>query len=573
MNTNKPILKEVARALYDDNFYAFKQTVMPLLNFDEADEAHAPTSANPDVSILLERFCDEDAAYDNNHLDLLEAPDPYFLCEWVDETQDPSPCPDYDEWHWESISGVWRMSAQTLSSRDPMYDEHTALIETLYDKYGDACVKAQQEEWLKAFYDQICEELNENNVLFYPCSIYPWMHIHIAEDVSQFLHFLPREKEWKMNSYTGMLSRSEYKFLLQIKVDYEDTLYHFKQSDLYRNAVMLGLGDRALTAFDDTFNAQYNPDNADMVDIASESNVIENLTLALQSFDDVTTTAITKSDLRRGSDYITYPSLDEIAQTEGKQHTLEEILPNGEMKLFNTYEIKATPAEFICLEELLDHLPYTNGQVLDCIKLCCDSTKPNSVDKILSQLACNLCDYQPYDENFFVIAGCYEDIGFHFVEGTDLEKALKQFHAEAQFDYISFGKQVAENNAYCVGKYGYIPHYANSAEKYPACQFTKFDVITLGQHLAGVQPQTPLVIVSNDDSSVLASEYIRPFVQKLEECGITLKDVPDYINVHEQEQDKPCEADVFTSTLDAAEKQAARENTHRPGNQPPTHER
>lgn len=563
MDTNKPILKEVAQALYDDNFYAFKQTVMPLLNFDEANELHAPTSSDPDVSVLLENFCNEKASYSYNHLNLLEAPDPWFLCEWLDQTQDPSPCPDYDEWLWKSISGV-RPNAATLDDDDPMHDEHAALIETLYDKYGDACVKAQQDEWLKSFYCQIREEFKEKNLLFYPGGNL------VNEDVSKFLHFLPREKE---GTFKGMLSRSEYKFLLQIKVDYEDALFHFKQSQLYRNAVMLGLGDRALTAFDDTFNAQYNPDNADMVDIASEDNVIEKLTLALQSFDDVTTTAITKSDLWRGSDYITYPSLDEIAQTEGKQHTLEEILPNGEMKLFNTYEIKATPAEFICLEELLDHLPYTNGQVLDCIKLCCDSTKPNSVDKILSQLACNLCDYQPYDENFFVIAGCYEDIGFHFVEGTDLEKALKQFHAEAQFDYISFGKQVAENNAYCVGKYGYIPHYANSAEKYPACQFTKFDVITLGQHLAGVQPQTPLVIVSNDDSSVLASEYIRPFVQKLEECGITLKDLPDYINVHKQEQAEPCAADVFTSTLDAAEKQAAAENTRRPGNQPPEQER
>lgn len=563
MNTDKPILKEVAQALYDDNFDAFKQTVFPLLNFDEADEAHAPTSANPDVRVLLKTFCNEKAGYSYNHLDLLEAPDPWFLCEWLDQTQDPSPCPDYAEWLWEPISAL-RANAQTLAYYDPMYDEHEALIETLYEKYGDACAKAQHEEWLKSFYCQIREELKEKHMLFYP-----YGNLR-DENVSKFLHFLPRAKE---GTFKGMLSRSEYKFLLQIKVDYEDTLYHFKQSQLYRNAIMLGLDDQALTAFDDTFNAQYNPDNADMVDIASESNVIENLTLALQSFDDVTTTAITKSDLWRGSDYITYPSLDEIAQTEGKQHTLEEILPNGEMKLFNTYEIKATPAELICLEELLDHLPYTNGQVLDCIKLCCDSTKPNSVDKILSQLACNLCDYQPYDENFFVIAGCYEDIGFHFVEGTDLEKALKQFHAEAQFDYISFGKQVAENNAYCVGKYGYIPHYANSAEKYPACQFTKFDVITLGQHLAGVQPQTPLVIVSNDDSSVLASEYIRPFVQKLEECGITLKDLPDYINVHKQEQAEPCAADVFTSALDAAEKQAAAENTRRPGNQPPTHER
>lgn len=391
MNTDKPILKEVAQALYDDNFDAFKQTVFPLLNFDEADEAHAPTSANPDVRVLLKTFCNEKAGYSYNHLDLLEAPDPWFLCEWLDQTQDPSPCPDYAEWLWEPISAL-RANAQTLAYYDPMYDEHEALIETLYEKYGDACAKAQHEEWLKSFYCQIREELKEKHMLFYP-----YGNLR-DENVSKFLHFLPRAKE---GTFKGMLSRSEYKFLLQIKVDYDHALDQFKQSQLYRNAVMLGLGDRALTAFDDTFNAQYNPDNADMVDIASEDNVIEKLTLALQSFDDVTTTAITKSDLWRGSDYITYPSLDEIAQTEGKQHTLEEILPNGEMKLFNTYEIKATPAEFICLEELLDHLPYTNGQVLDCIKLCCDSTKPNSVDKILSQLACNLCDYQPYDENFF----------------------------------------------------------------------------------------------------------------------------------------------------------------------------
>ncbi|XXN12923.1 hypothetical protein ACO29I_03705 [Eggerthellaceae bacterium DNF00809] len=57
------------------------------------------------------------------------------------------------------------------------------------------------------------------------------------------------------------------------------------------------------------------------------------------------------------------------------------------------------------------------------------------------------------------------------------------------------------------------------------------------------------------------------------EDGITLEDVPDYINVHEQEQEKPCKADVFTSALDAAEKQAALENTHRPPHTPPTQER
>ena len=564
MDTNKPILKEVAQALYDDNFDAFKKTVMPLLNFDEADELHAPTSSNPDVGILLKNFCDEEDGYKYNHLDLLEAPDPYFLCEWVNDTQDPSPCPDYDEWLWERIDSM-RANAQTLSFYDSMYDEHTALIETLNERYGDACVKAQQNEWLIAFYDHIHKELNENNVLFYPRRANV-----IDEDVSKFLHFLPREKE---GTFKGMLSRSEYKFLLQIKVDYEDTLYHFKQSQLYRNAIMLGLDDRALTAFDDTFNSQYDPKNSSTVDIASEDNVIEKLTLALRARVAPTTAGITKSDLRSVRCDFTYPSLDEIAQVDPKDHTVAEILPNGtgERKLFNTYRISGTPAEFICLEELLNHLPYTNEQVLDCIKLCCDQDRLNTVDEILSQLACNLSDYVPYDEKHCDKDGAYEDIGFHFFEGTDLEKALNQWHASAHFDYIFYGRQLAENGSYCVGEYGYIPHQALSAEKYPECQFTKSDVITLGQHLAGVQPQTPLVIVSNDDSSVLASEYIRPFVQKLEECGITLKDVPDYINVHEQ--DKPCAKDVFTSTLDAAEKQAAAENTHRPPHTPPEQER
>ena len=564
MDTDKPILKEVAQAIYNGDFDAFKQTVLPLLNFDEADEVHAPTSSNPDVSILLERFCDEYAAYSFNHLDLLEAPDPYFLCEWVNDTQDPSPCPDYDEWLWERIDSM-RANAQTLSFYDSMYDEHTALIETLNERYGDACVKAQQEEWLKAFYDQICEELNENNVLFYPRGN------SIDEDVSNFLHFLPRKKEGKINFLKGMLSRSEYKFLLQVKMTYNYERTRFKQSQLYRNAVMLGLDNHALTAFDDTFYSQYNFNCSDTVDIASENNVIKKLTLALQSFDNVLTTPITKSDIRCIYCNITYPSLDKIEQVHPFSHTIAEILPNGERKLFNTYRISGTPIEYISLEELLDHLPYPNKQVLDCIKLCCDSTKLNTVDEILSQLACNLNDYVPYDEKYLDKDGAYEDIGFHFVEGTALEDTLKQYHADAHFDYISYGRQLAENNAYCVGEYGYIPHQAEDAHICRACQFTEYDVIHLGQYVSGALcKETPLI---QNGSPVSVDEFVRPLLQKLELCGITLKDVPDYTNVHEQEQDKPCAADVFTSTLDAAEKQAAAENTHRPPHTPPEQER
>lgn len=528
MDTEKSILKKVATAIYNGDFNAFEQTILPLLNFEDADENNAPTSANPDVSVLLKNFCDKDAAYDNNHLDLLEAPDPYFLCEWVDETQVLSPCPDYDEWDWEYTSGVCR-NVHTLSPYDSMYDEHAALIETLYDKYGDACVKAQQSDWIRAFYYQILKELNENNMLFYSC-IYPWTQSQ-GEDVSKFLHFLPHEKEHTMNLYTGMLSRSEYKFLLQIKLDYEDALDQFKQSQLYRNAVMLYLGDEALTAFDDTFNAQYNPNSFRAVDIASEDNIIEKLTLALRARVAPTTAAITKSDLRSVRCDFTYPSLDEIAQVERKGHTITEILPNGEIKLYNTYRISGTPAEFICLEELLNHLPYTNEQVLDCIKLCCNSTKLNTVDEILSQLACNLCDYKPYDKNYSDKDGCYEDIAHHFIEGTDLEKALNQFHAAAMFDYSSFGRQLAWNDCYCLGDYGYITHLVRVAEarSFQECQFNKSDVCTLGLYAAGLLEKYSSLVSSDDKLSPIPTpELASSLLQRLESCGFVLKDVPDY---------------------------------------------
>lgn len=559
MDTEKSILKKVATAIYNGDFNAFEQTILPLLNFEDADENNAPTSANPDVSVLLKNFCDEKAGYTYNHLNLLEAPDPYFLCEWVDKTQDPSPCPDYDEWCWEGLYCSVRLSAQTLAHHDPMYDEHTALIETLYDKYGDACVKAQQNEWLKAFYDQILEELNEKNVLFYP-------HGYLADkDVSKFLHFLPRVKE---GTFKGMLSRSEYKFLLQANLDYKDTLYRFKQSDLYRNAIMLGLADHALTVFDDTFYAQYNSNSTTTVDIASENNVIENLTLALQSFDDVTTTAITKSDLRWTYCGIAGPTLelDEIAQVEPKDHTIAEILPNanGERRLFDAYRISGTPAEFICLEELLNHLPYTNEQVLDCIKLCCDSTKLNTVDKILSQLACNLNDYVPYDEKYCDKDGAYEDIGFHFVEGTALEDTLKQYHADSCFDYISYGRKVAENNAYCVGEYGYIPHHAENAQRFHACQFSKTDVCTLGLYAAGLLGKYSSLASSNDKLSPIPARNLAPsLIQRLESCGIVLEDVPDYEQsiTTKHEEKRPFDPSIFDRIVCAYKPPAERVNS------------
>ena len=521
MDTEKSILKKVAAAIYNGDFNAFEQTILPLLNFEDADEHTPPTTTNSDVSTLLKNFCDEDASYDENHLDLLEAPTPYTLCEWVDQTQDPSPCADYDEWEWESISGA--RNAQELAYDDPMYDEHEALIEALYDKYEDACVKTQQNEWLQAFYYQIREELNVNNVLFYP------QGNSIDEDVSNFLHFLPGSTY----KFSRMLSRSEYKFLLEVKMTYNYEFKCFKQSDLYRNAIMLGLASQAIVAFQETFYPQYKRTSCSTVDLASEGNVIKKVALALKSFDDVTTTDITKSDLRCAYCNITYPTLEEIAQMPQREFPFPMILPNGEekTKLFDTYEISASPMECMCLEELLSHLPYEPEQIIDCIKLCCDSTKCNTVDEILSQLACNLCDYMPYDEKYCDKDGAYEDIGFHFVEGTDLEKALNQFHATAHFDYISFGRQLAENNAYCVGKYDYIPYQANNAACFHAyeCQFNKTDVCTLGLYAAGLLGKYSSLVSSDDKLSPILDPSLAPLLLiRLEESGIVLKDVPDY---------------------------------------------
>lgn len=512
MDTEKSILKKAAAAIYNGDFNAFEQTILPLLNFEDADEHTPPTTTNSDVSTLLDNFCDEDASYDENHLDLLEAPDPYFLCEWVDKTQDPSPCPDYDEWEWESISGA--RNAQELAYDDPMYDEHEALIEALYDKYEDACVKTQQNEWLQAYYYHIREELNVNNVLFYPQENF------IDEDLSNFLHFLPRAQAAQAKHFDGMLSRSEYKFLLQTKLSYEIALRDFKKTELYRHAVMLGLNSQALTAFDDTFNAQYPPDSVDIVDIASENNAINKIADALKSFDKVSTTIITTSDLPGYFCKFAYPSLDEIAQWKVKDHTIAERLSDAPL-LFDTYEISASPMEYMCLEELLSHLPYEPEQIIDGIKLCCDSTKCNTIDEILSQFACNFQDYTLYDEKYSDKDGCYEDIGFHFVEGTDLEKALNQLHATAHFDYTSFGRQLAENNAYCVGEYGYIPHQATKAARFYAyaCQFNKTDVCTLGLDAAGLLEKYSS-LASGDDklSPILAPSLVPSLLQRFEKA-------------------------------------------------------
>lgn len=553
MDTEKSILKKVAAAIYNGDFNAFEQTILPLLNFEDADENNAPTTSNPDLSMLLENFCDEDASYDENHLDLLEAPTPYTLCEWVDQTQDSSPCADYDEWEWENSPefGLY------LTDDEDSY-EHFDLVSVLFEKYEDEYKTAQQNEWLQAFYYQIREELNVNNVLFYP------QGNSIDEDVSNFLHFLPGSTY----KFSRMLSRSEYKFLLEVKMTYNYEFKCFKQSDLYRNAIMLGLASQAIVAFQETFYPQYKRTSCSTVDLASEGNVIKKVALALKSFDDVTTTDITKSDLRCAYCNITYPTLEEIAQMPRREFPFPMILPNGEekTKLFDTYEISASPMECMCLEELLSHLPYEPEQIIDCIKLCCDSTKCNTVDEIVSQLACNLCDYMPYDEKYCDKDGAYEDIGFHFVEGTDLEKALNQFHATAHFDYISFGRQLAENNAYCVGKYGYIPYQANNAACFHAyeCQFNKTDVCTLGLYAAGLLGKYSSLVSSDDKLSPILDPSLAPLLLiRLEESGIVLKDVPDYEQTitTKHEEKLPFDSHILDNVVCAYKPPSERKNS------------
>lgn len=557
MDTEKSILKKVAAAIYNGDFNSFEQTILPLLNFEDADENNAPTTSNPDLSMLLENFCDEDASYDENHLDLLEAPDPYFLCEWVDKTQDPSPCPDYDDWEWDYSPDLGTYLFADFGDEDSC--KHYDLICTLFEKYEGKYLAVKQQEWLKAFYDEILYQLNEKNVLFYPDTHFL---LHADSDVDQFLDFLPRAKEIQPKHFDGMLSRSEYKFLLQTKLSYKKALRDFKQTELYRNAVMLGLNSQALTAFDDTFTAQYPPDSVDIVDIASENNAIGKIAAALKSFDNVSTTIITTSDLPDYFCSLSYPSLDEIAQWKVTDHTIAERLSDAPL-LFDTYEISASPMEFMCLEEVLSHFPYKPEQILDGIQLCCDQHRLYTVDEILSQLACNLCDYLPYDEKYCDKDGAYEDIGFHFVESTDLEKALNQFHATAHFDYISFGRQLAGNNAYCVGEYGYIPHHAR-AQRFHACQFSKTDVCTLGLYAAGLLEKYSSLVSSDDKLSPIPTPALASsLLQRFEECGITLENVPDYepYITTKQEEKRPFDLHILDNVVCAYKPPEERKNS------------
>ena len=152
MSEESLLSKETMTAIAENDYKAFEELVWPLIDFEHADENTAPHSDNAELNKLLETFCNADA-YEVNHLDILESPDPHYLCKWVDETQDPSPCPDYKDWGWTHVSGV--RESYRLSNRDKDYYGHSFLIEKLYNHYGDKCIKAQRKEWLKAFFYEL----------------------------------------------------------------------------------------------------------------------------------------------------------------------------------------------------------------------------------------------------------------------------------------------------------------------------------------------------------------------------------------------------------------------------------
>lgn len=138
----------IAQAIAKNDFKGFYKTVHPLLDFTYADECHAPETQDTLIKALLTAFCDPDAAYEENHLNVLEAPDPYFLCDYVHyNTNDTTLPDDYDSRAWEYIGGV-------RECKSPLDEEIAELMEDLYDKYEDGCRESQQKEWLKdIFYD------------------------------------------------------------------------------------------------------------------------------------------------------------------------------------------------------------------------------------------------------------------------------------------------------------------------------------------------------------------------------------------------------------------------------------
>lgn len=132
------LMEKITEAVHSNNFDEFQKIVTPLIDFEDADEKTMPTVADPDLAALL-----EDAEDRHYRLYILEAPDPYFLCDYVDRHVTPSPVPDFEEWGWVSVGG--HRDCRVLADDDP---EHMEIIERLYDEYEEDCREAQQKEWL-----------------------------------------------------------------------------------------------------------------------------------------------------------------------------------------------------------------------------------------------------------------------------------------------------------------------------------------------------------------------------------------------------------------------------------------
>lgn len=157
----------IVQAITKNDFNSFYKAVNPLLDFTYADECHAPEAQDTLLKALLAEFCDPDAAYEDNHLNILEAPDPYFLCDYVYYHCEDGAIPDdYDDWGWEYIGGVRECKALSGTGDDALDTEHAELIEKLYDKYADECRESQQKEWLEAIFSDIKDAFTSSSSFF-----------------------------------------------------------------------------------------------------------------------------------------------------------------------------------------------------------------------------------------------------------------------------------------------------------------------------------------------------------------------------------------------------------------------
>ena len=137
------LMEKITEAVHSNNFDEFQKIVMPLIDFEDADESTMPKVADPDLAALL-----EDAEDRHYSLHVLEAPDPYFLCDYVDRHVKPSPVPDFEEWGWVSVGGHRDCRVLARGYDEDLYTERMEIIERLYDEYEEDCREAQRKEWL-----------------------------------------------------------------------------------------------------------------------------------------------------------------------------------------------------------------------------------------------------------------------------------------------------------------------------------------------------------------------------------------------------------------------------------------